>query len=173
MQLEIDDYQKIENLRKRLYVLAKRKGLALQLCRKKGIPDRNTYRILNRTTRVVVHSASPGGYGLMLGAVEEYLTGHSAQEQVGMTPPERTATQGIPVIPKPVKPIHKATLSHKAIPTALDPSKGPGDPRIMTLADINTTLLEAVANNLQGAIERDTTQLAQVRSMIANAKRGQ
>jgi DNA-binding transcriptional MerR regulator len=64
-----------ENLRKRLYVQAKRKGLRLQLSRKtsRDHPDYQTYRILDRASNEVIHAARPGAYGLTLEQVEEYL----------------------------------------------------------------------------------------------------
>ena len=83
MKYVIHDWDKEDKLKKRLYRLAKRKGLALKLYRKSEGPDRNTFRILDRTSGAVVHSARPGGYGLTLDQVEEYLSHHSSKEQVG------------------------------------------------------------------------------------------
>lgn len=175
MKHAIDDYQKEDNLKKRLYLLAKRKGLALQLCRKSEGPDCGTFRILNRTSRAVVHSARPGGYGLTLDQVEEYLAHHPAKEQVstGQILLRRPPAADTGTFLKAMNPKHEGIVSHNAIPTAPDPSQRPRDPRTMTLGEKNVALLEAVANNLQKAIERDTSQLALVRSMIAKAKSAQ
>ena len=76
-------WEKKDTQKKRLYLLAKRKGLALQLCRKSEGPDYDTFRILNRTSSAVVHSASPDGYGLTLDQVAEYLTHYQAKAQAG------------------------------------------------------------------------------------------
>ena len=61
-----------ENLRKRLYVQAKRKGLRLQLNRNAthDHPDYRTYRILDRASNEVLLAARQGGYGLTLEQVQ-------------------------------------------------------------------------------------------------------
>ena len=167
-------WQKTDNQKKRLYLLAKRKGLALQLCRKHddANPDYGTFRIINRKSGAAVHSARPGGYGLTIDQVEEYLTHHSANKP--MSP------LNAPIQPRPLPPI--AFIDEHADP------KGEGtksqnvnqptphtettstDSRTPTLADRNVALLEAVAKNLEKAIEQYTAQLGLCRDMIRETK---
>ena len=68
--------QKEDNQRKRLYSLAKKKGLGLQLYRRgdQTDPDYRTYRLVDRDSGVVVHAVGANGYGLTLEKVQEYLT---------------------------------------------------------------------------------------------------
>jgi hypothetical protein len=72
-----------ENLQKRLYVQAKRKGLRLQLSRNmlRDHPDYQTYRILDRASNEVLLAARQGGYGLTLEQVEEYLNRHTTSAE--------------------------------------------------------------------------------------------
>jgi len=175
MKYVIHDWDKEDKLKKRLYRLAKRKGLALKLYRKSEGPDRNTFRILDRTSGAVVHSARPGGYGLTLDQVEEYLSHHSSKEQVGtkQTVVNQTTVEAIREIRKSTKPKGKDTGSQNATPAETPLSTTPRDSHTPSLTDRNVALLEAVSKNLEMAIERDTSQLRVCREMIRNAKNAQ
>ena len=173
MMNAIIDWDKQQNQKKRLYLLAKRKGLALQLCRKSEGPDYDTFRILNRTSRVVVHSARPAGYGLTLDQVAEYLTQHSAKAPActKQTVSMQTTMDEVRPILKSSKPKGKETVIQQiASPAEAHPSTTPRDSRTPTLADKNVPLLEAVAKNLEEAIERETSQLRACREMIRETK---
>ena len=174
MKNDISDWDKQHNQKKRLYLLAKRKGFALQLCRKGDVRDSEwrTFRILNRPSGEVVHSARPDGYGLTLDQVEQYLTQHSAKAQAGtkQTLIKRAATEDIPIVLKSSKPEGKPTVIQNASPAEAHPSTTPSVSRTPTLADRNVALLEAVAKNLEKAVEQYTAQLGICRDMIREAK---
>lgn len=147
----------------------------MKLCRKSEGPDRNTFRILDRTSGMVVHSASPDGYGLTLDQVEEYLSHHPSKEQVGtkQTVVNQTTVEAIREILKSTKPKGKNTGSQNATPAQTPLSTTPRDSHTPSLTDRNVALLEAVSKNLEMAIERDTSQLRVCREMIRNAKNAQ
>ena len=143
MKYDIHDWEKEYNLKKRLYRLAKRKGLALKLCRKSEGLDSRTFRILDRRSGRVLHSARPGGYGLTLDQVEEYLSHHSSRKQVGtkQTEVNEKTVEAVREILNSWKPKGKDTGSQNATPAETPLSTTPSKSHTPALTDRNAPML--------------------------------
>ena len=152
-----------ENLQKRLYVQAKRKGLRLQLSRNANLdhPDYRTYRILDRASNEVLLAARQGGYGLTLEQVEEYLNRPRTLEKA-QTKLSKAASGASGTTEQPTSDLPRAdeNTSMTLIPSEED----------VIIAD---TVIPAHIVAIYNLILMWATEAANARSAAAQAKKGQ